>query len=212
MLALIKKATDLLRQQGAEIVEIEYFEKISKLGDAEFEVMQFEFKDGLNKYLAATNAKMKTLADVISFNKQNEDKAMPYFKQETLESSEKKGGLDAKEYKEALQKSHIATRQILDEVITQNKLDAICGLTMGPACSIDTIYGDRWGDVFLTMPAAVSGYPHISVPCGLVYELPVGLSFFGPAYSEAALIGIAYAYEQASKNRVAPKFKKAFLS
>jgi len=83
---------------------------------------------------------------------------------------------------------------------------------MGPACSIDMIYGDRWGDVFLTQPAAASGYPHISVPGGMVYELPVGISFFGPAYSEPVLLSIAYAYEQVSKNRVPPKFKKAFLS
>jgi amidase len=182
------------------------------LGDAELELMKFEFKDGLNKYLSVTNAKVKTLADVVAFNKANEDKAMPYFKQELLEGSDKKGDLSSKEYKEAFQKSHISSKQIIDDVIKQNKLDAICGLTMGPACSIDVIYGDRWGDVFLTMPAAVTGYPHISVPGGTVYDLPVGISFFGPAYSEPTLISIAYAYEQASKNRIAPKFKKAFLS
>jgi amidase len=212
MLALIKKTIELLKQQGAEIIEIEYFDKISKLGDAEFEVMKYEFKDGLNKYLATTNAKVKTLAEVISFNKMNEDKAMPYFKQETLEASDKMGDINEKGYKEALQKSHAGSKQIIDDVTKQNKLDAICGLTMGPACSIDMIYGDRWGDVFLTQPAAASGYPHISVPGGMVYELPVGISFFGPAYSEPVLLSIAYAYEQASKNRVPPKFKKAFLS
>ena len=212
MLALIKKAVELLKQQGAEIIEIEYFDKISKLGDAEFDVMKYEFKDGLNKYLATANAKAKTLTEVISFNKTNEDKAMPYFKQETLEASDKMGDLTNKGYKEALQKSHAGSKQIIDDVIKQNKLDAICGLTMGPACSIDMIYGDRWGDVFLTQPAAASGYPHISVPGGMVYDLPVGISFFGPAYSENVLLSIAYAYEQASKNRMAPKFKKAFLS
>jgi amidase len=212
MHALQQKAIDLIKQQGAEIIEIEYLDKINKAGDAEFLVMQYEFKDGLNKYLSTANTNMKSLADVIEFNKKNEDKAMPYFKQETLESSEKKGGMDSKEYKDAYHKSHIESRQIIDDVVKQNRLDAICGLTMGPSCSIDVVYGDRWGDVFLTMPAAVTGYPHISVPCGLVYELPVGLSFFGPAYSEAVLISIAYAYEQASKNRVQPKFKKAFLS
>ena len=212
MHALIQRAVQLMKQQGAEIIEIEYLDKINKKGDAEFLVMQYEFKDGLNKYLSTANANMKSLADVIEFNKKNEDKAMPYFKQETLESSEKKGGMDNKEYKDAFHKSHIESKQIIDEVIKKNRLDAICGLTMGPACSIDVVYGDRWGDVFLTMPAAVTGYPHISVPCGMIYELPVGLSFFGPAYSEAVLISIGYAYEQASKNRVAPKFKKAFLS
>lgn len=209
---LQKKAVDLLKQQGAEIVEIEYIDKINALGDAEFELMQYEFKAGLNKYLSSTNASVRSLKDVIEFNKKNEDKAMPYFKQETLESSEKKGDLNSKEYKEAFQKCHVTSKQILDDVIGQNKLSAICGLTMGPACSIDTIYGDRWGDVFLTMPAAVSGYPHISVPCGMIYALPVGFSFFGPAYSEPELISIAYAYEQASKNRIVPNFTKAFFS
>ena len=212
MHALIKKAVELLKQQGAEIIEIEYFDKISKLGDAEFDVMKYEFKDGLNKYLATANAKVKTLTEVIAFNKTNEDKAMPYFKQETLEASDKMGDLNNKGYKDALQKSHASTKQIIDDVIKQNKLDAICGLTMGPACSIDMIYGDRWGDVFLTQPAAASGYPHISVPGGMVYDLPVGISFFGPAYSENVLLSISYAYEQASKNRIAPMFKKAFLS
>lgn len=212
MHVLQQKAIGQLKQQGAEVIEIEYLEKINKGGDAEFEVLQYEFKDGLNKYLSAANAPVKNLAAVIDFNKKNEDKAMPYFKQETLESSDKKAGLESKEYKEALNTSHNQSRQIIDEVMKQNKLDAICGLTMGPACSIDTIYGDRWGDVFLTMPAAVTGYPHISVPCGFIYALPVGLSFFGPAYSEPLLITIAYAYEQASKNRIAPTFKKAFFA
>ncbi len=210
--ALQQKAIDLMKQQGAEIVEVEYLDKINKLGDDEFLVLQYEFKDGLNKYLSTANATLKTLTDVIEFNKKNEDKAMPYFKQETLESSDKKSGLDSKEYKDAYHKSHIESRQIIDDVIKQNKLDAISGLTMGPACSIDVVYGDRWGDVSLTQPAAITGYPHITVPCGMVYELPVGLSFFGPAYSEDVLIGIAYAYEQASKTRITPKFKKAFLA
>ena len=210
--ALQQKAVDLMKQQGAEIIEIEYLDKIGKAGDAEYLVMQYEFKDGLNKYLSAANANMKSIADVMDFNKMNEDKAMPYFKQEILESSDKKAGLDSKEYKDALHKSNIESRQIIDDVMKQNKLDAICGLTMGPACSIDMVYGDRWGDVGLSMPAAVTGYPHISVPCGLVYELPVGFSFFGPAYSEPVLFSIAYSYEQASKNRQVPKFKKTFLS
>lgn len=129
-----------------------------------------------------------------------------------MQAADKLDGLNSKGYKAAFQKSHVDSKKIIDDVIKRNKLDAICGLTMGPACSIDTIYGDRWGDVFLTQPAAITGYPHISVPGGLVYELPVGISFFGPAYSENVLLSIAYAYEQASKNRVVPKFRKAFLS
>ena len=134
-----------------------------------------------------------------------------FFKQETLEASDKKEGLDSKGYKETFEKCHTTSKRIIDEVIKQHRLDAICGLTMGPACSIDMIYGDRWGDVFLTQPAATSGYPHISVPGGLVYALPVGISFFGPAYSEGLLLGIAFAFEQATKNRVKPDYRKAFL-
>jgi amidase len=136
---------------------------------------------------------------------------MPSFKQETMVMSEAKAGLDSKEYKEAFEKSHVGSKKIIDAVLQENKLDALFGLTMGPACSIDTIYGDRWGDVFLTSPAAMSGYPHISVPCGMVYALPVGLSFFSTAYKEGELIGMAYAFEQAGKHRQKPEFKKAFL-
>ena len=208
---LLQKAVDLMKQQGAEILELDYLDKLNALGDAEFEVMKYEFKYGLNKYLATAGASVKTLKDIIAFNKTNEDKAMPSFKQETLEASDKMGGIDSKEYLQALEKSHVGSKKIIDAAMKENKLDALCGLTMGPACSIDTIYGDRWGDVFLTGPAAMSGYPHISVPGGMVYDLPVGLSFFSGAYKEAELISMAYAYEQASKNRVMPGFKKAFL-
>ena len=211
MHALQMKNVDLLKQQGAIIIEIEYLDNINKGGSAEFEVLEFEFKSGLNKYLSTANAKVKTLADVITFNKQNEDKAMPYFKQETLESSNAKESLESAAYKAALNKSHEGSKKIIDDVMLQHKLDAICGLTMGPACSIDNIYGDRWGEVFLTQPAAASGYPHITVPGGMIYDLPIGFSFFGAAFTEGALLGFAYAFEQATKNRKPPTFKKAFL-
>lgn len=208
---LQKEAIDLLKKKGATIIEIDYLDEIGKLGESEFEIMQFEFKAGLNAYLSTSNAKVKSLKEVIDFNNANEDLAMPYFKQETLISSNEKGELTNKKYIEALNNSHFGTKKILDKVIAANKLDAICGLTMGPACSIDMIYGDRWGDVFLTTPAAASGYPHITVPAGMVYNLPVGMSFFGPAYSEPLLIAIGYAYEQASQKRTKPSFKKSFL-
>jgi amidase len=210
--ALQQKAVDVLKQQGATIVEIEYLDSINALGKEELEIMQYEFKEGLNKYLATANAKVKTLAAVIAYNKENEDKAMPTFKQEILEMSEAKKGLNNAGYTKALAKSHNGSKQILDKIMQKNKLDAITGLTMGPSCSIDTIYGDRWGDVFLTAPAAMSGYPHICVPCGKIYELPVGLSFFTGAYREGEIIALAYAFEQATKHRVKPGFAKAFLS
>ena len=128
-----------------------------------------------------------------------------------MESSNLKLGLDEKGYKDVLEKSHEGSKKILDSVFNENNLDAICGITMGPACSIDMIYGDRWGGYSLTMPAAASGYPHVTVPGGKVYDLPVGISFFGTAYNEPKLIGMAFAYEQASKNRIKPEFKKSFL-
>jgi len=208
--ALLEDAINILKKQGATVVEIDYLDKINALGQAEFEVLQYEFKDGLNKYLATANAKVKTLKEVIAFNKNNEDKAMPYFKQETLESSDAKKGLDDKIYVDALEKSFTGSKNILNTVFKENQLDAICGITMGPACSIDMIYGDRWG-YSLTTPAAASGYPHITVPCGMVYDLPVGLSFFSTPYTEGKLIGLGFAYEQASKKRIKPALKPSFL-
>ncbi len=209
---LFDDAIKLLEKQGATVVKIDYIDKINALGQAEFEVLQYEFKDGLNQYLATANAKVKTLKDVIDFNSANDDKAMPYFKQETLLSSNLKKDLNASEYKDSLEKSFNGSKKILNEVMAQNSLDAICGITMGPSCSIDTIYGDRWGTYSLTSPAAMSGYPHITVPCGQVYELPVGLSFFGKPYTEGLLISLGYAYEQATKKRAVPKYKASFLS
>jgi len=207
IVALFKKALDVLKQQGAEIVEIEYFDKIGALGEQENEILKHEFKYGLNKYLQASNAKVKSLKDLIAFNKANEEKTMPYFKQDTLESAEMRGDLNSKPYLEGLKKSHEGSKKLLDDLISTNKLDAIAGITMGPACSTDMWYGDRWGDVYAPMAPAIAGYPHITVPCGMVYALPVGLSFFSGAYTEPALIGMAYAYEQATKSRVKPEFK-----
>ena len=209
--ALLNDAVNLLKKQGAIVIEIDYLDKINAFGQAEFEVLQYEFKDGLNTYLATANAKVKTLKEVIDFNNKNEDTAMPYFKQETLESSNEKKGLDDKKYLEALTVSFEGSKGVLKAVFEQNKLDAICGITMGPSCSIDMIYGDRWGGYSLTSPAAASGYPHITVPNGMAYDLPVGLSFFGTPYTEGELIGLGYAYEQASKKRLKPLFKPSFL-
>ena len=208
---LFDKAVNDIKQQGAEIIEIEFLDKINANGEAEFTLMCYEFKYGINKYLSTADSPMKTLQDLIDFNKKNEDQAMPTFKQETFEKCLTKGDLISKEYLQALEKSHNGSKKIIDSVMKTHQLDAIAGLTMGPACSIDTIYGDRWGDVFLTAPAATSGYPHISLPCGKVYNLPVGLSFFSGAYTEGVLFSIAFAYEEATKHRSLPEFKKAFL-
>jgi len=206
VLALYQEAMALLKAQGATVVEIELQKQLSDANSVEGLVLQYEFKDGLNRYLAtATDARVKSLADVIAFNLQNAKKAMPYFKQETLEKSEARGGLDSSEYVEALKKL-LTARSVIDRAIRDNQLDAICGTTNGVACCIDLISGDYRTGAGFSGPAAMAGYPHITVPMGTVMDLPVGISFVGGAYTEAQLLTIAYAYEQASKKRMAPAF------
>ena len=179
-------------------------------GSNEFDVLQYEFKDGLNKYLSTTKGNIKSLADVIAFNAANESRAMPYFKQETLISSNAKGDLQSKAYTDALAKS-LSVRQLITSLMDREKLDALSGITNGMACCIDLANGDYDNGPSLSTPAAMAGYPHITVPMGMAFNLPVGLSFFAGAYSEGPLISMAYAYEQASKWRTAPTFKPDFL-
>jgi amidase len=203
---LLNKAIATLRSKGAIVVEIDLFKELQGQGNAEFTVLLYEFKDGLNKYLSHANSKIKSLTDVIAYNKEHEDKAMPFFKQETLELANKKGGLDSKEYLDALKKSHGGTKVGIDKVLKANQLDAIIGPTNGFAVCIDLINGDYDNGFSFSSPAAKAGYPHITVPMGSWHELPMGLSFFGTAYTEPELITMAYAYEQASKKRAQPKF------
>jgi amidase len=147
----------------------------------------------------------KSLADVIAFNKQHADTVMPYFQQETLESSQAVGGLDSKEYKAALRQSTSA-RGIIDRLMKEHQLDAICSPTNGPACCIDLVNGDYDTGFSFSSPAAMAGYPHITVPMGMVFGLPVGFSFIAGPYNEPTLLGMAYCYEQAATKRVAPTF------
>jgi amidase len=209
VVALFQQAIDIMKQQGAEIIEVDLLSPIRDLGSTEFTVLQFEFKDGLNKYLAGVEG-MRSLEEVIVFNRRNEAKAMPYFKQETLESSQSKSGLDSKEYLDALEKSTSA-RKIIDDMILKYQLDAIVGVTNGPACCTDLVLGGYGSGFSFSSPAAKAGYPHITVPMGMVQELPVGLSFVSGAYKEAELLSLAYGYEQASKKRRAPGFVPALL-
>ncbi|MDB5021152.1 MAG: amidase [Pedobacter sp.] len=203
---LLNKAIETLRSKGAIVTEVDLYKDLRLQGDAEFTVLLYEFKDGLNKYLSKANSKIKNLADVIAFNKQNEEKAMPFFKQETLELAQKKGGLDSKEYLDALKKSQTGSRTSIDKIMKANQLDAIIGPTNGFAVCIDLVNGDYDNGFSFSSPAAKAGYPHITVPMGSWHELPMGLSFFGAPYTEPELIKMAYAYEQASKKRTAPNF------
>jgi amidase len=213
VVALYQQAIEAMKKSGAIIIEVEILKKINETGDiskSELLVMMYEFKDGVNKYLSGVNSKMKSLEDVIAFNKQNERAAMPYFKQETLVDSQAKGDLNSKEYKDALART-TSSRNVIRELISQNNLDALCGVTNGPASCIDLINGDYDTGFTLSTPAAISGFPHITVPMGFVHELPVGISFFGNAYTEPGLLGIAYAYEQATKMRKPPRFQENLL-
>ena len=208
VVALFQQAIALLKQQGATIIEIELLKETSKLGEAELTVLKYEFKDGVNKYLSIANTQVKTLADVIAFNKQNEAKAMPWFKQEILESCQEKGGLGTKEYVDALAKSTSAGK-LINDMMKQHQLDAICGTSIGLANCIDLVNGDYDVGFYFCPPPAMAGYPHITVPMGAVHDLPIGLSFFSRAYDEGGILKIAYAYEQATKKRSAPKFKSS---
>ncbi|MBC7422606.1 MAG: amidase [Ferruginibacter sp.] len=211
LVALLQQAMAEMVKQGAEIIEVELTKSTAELGDAEFTVLQYEFKDGVNKYLANAKGNIKTLQDVIDFNLKNESLAMPYFKQETLISSQAKGNLQTKEYTDALAKS-LTARTLIASLMEQHNLAAICGITNGLAGCIDLINGDYDTGFSISSPAAMAGFPHITVPMGFVHELPVGISFFSTAYNEPALLGIAYAYEQATKHRAKPSFKKDLLS
>ncbi len=205
---LIEGALDAMKKAGAEIVDPADLPSQGQIGSAEFEVLCYEFKDGLNAYLSklGPNAKVHSLAEAIAFNEKNRDREMPIFGQEDFELCEKKGPLTDKAYLDALAKCRRLSREEgIDAVVAKYKLDAIVAPTSGPAWLIDYVNGDS--DVGgCSSAAAVAGYPHITVPAGFVWGLPVGVSFFGPAWSEPALLKIAYAYEQLTRERRAPRF------
>ncbi|RZM29091.1 MAG: amidase [Pedobacter sp.] len=211
MLKLLNEAIATLKKQGAEVVEVELLKALRSIGNAEFQVLLYEFKDGLNSYLSTSASKIKSLEALIAFNKTNEEKAMPFFKQDILEQAQQKGGLDSKEYLDALAKSRGTSRAAIDALLKEKNLDAIIAPTNGFAVCIDLINGDYDNGFSFSAPAARAGYPHITVPMGNFNELPMGLSFVGTAYAEPQLIQLAYAYEQASKKRQKPKFKNVIL-
>jgi len=208
--AVIEKSLEVLKAQGATLVDIAELPGAGKYGASEFEVLLYEFKAGIAAYLAeyAPSSPIKSLADVMAFNEKNRDKVMPFFQQETVVRAVAKGGLDSKEYLDALANNLKFSRaEGLDKALADNKLDALVAPSGNPAWLTDFIRGDFAGGGF-SQAAAVAGYPHITVPAGFVQGLPVGISFVGAAWSEPQLIAMAYAFEQASKTRRAPKFAK----
>lgn len=205
--AVIERELAILRAQGATLVDV-VVPNTDKYGDTELTVLLHEFKPDLEAWLAAyaPHAPVKTMADIIDFNVKNARVEMPFFGQEHLIASQAKPGLDSRDYVKALANNRRYARDKgLDQVLREHKLDALVAPTGGPAWLTDYINGDHYGGSF-SSPAAVAGYPHITVPAGFVRGLPVGLSFVGKAWSEPVLIGMAYAYEQASRRRRAPAY------
>lgn len=203
---VMNDAIDYMKRQGAEIVEVEEI-AANEVGRLSFEVMLFEYKDGLNKYFKSLgpDAKIKSLEDLIAFNK-SDSIELRHYNQQYLEMALKKAGLDSEEYKQTLEKMLRGSREEgIDRVMNEFKLDAIVAPTGGPAWKTDWTNGDS-GHVSSSSPAARSGYPNITVPMGFIEGLPVGISFFGRAWSEPLLLEIAYAYEQGTKHRKAPQF------
>lgn len=203
---VMKSAFNTMEANGATLIKgIKLYEN-DAFGNAGFELLLYEFKDGLNKYLSTREgSKVKSLADVIQFNKDQAKVEMPYFQQEILERAEAKGSLSDEDYQEHLKVVTEVSRNGINNAMRENKLDAIIGVTGGPAWPIDVINGDHFGTGSST-PAARAGYPNITVPAGFVHGLPVGMSIFAGKYQEPTIIRIAYAFEQATKIRKAPQF------
>ena len=202
-----ENAIAAMKAAGAEIIDPADLPGRDQFGGATFDVLLYEFKDGLNRYLASSSAPVKTLAALIEFNEKNAEREMPYFGQETLLQAQEKGPLTDKAYQAALATCLRLSRQEgIDKVMDEHKLDALVAPTGGPAWFTDLANGDHSSGGSST-PAAVSGYPNITVPMGFVFGLPVGISFFGRAWSEPTLIKIAYAFEQMTKHRKPPQFR-----
>ncbi len=205
---LMNDCIDIIKKRGAVIVDPADIPTAGKFDDSELEVLLYEFKADLNSYLASLGpvAPVKSLKEVIDFNEQYRDREMPYFGQDLFIKAQAKGPLTDKAYRDALAKNHrLSRKEGIDFVMDKNKLDALIAPTGGPGWTTDWINGDHFTGGYSTA-SAVAGYPHITVPAGYVFGMPVGISFFGRAWSEPTLIKFAYAFEQATKARRAPQF------
>jgi len=206
--AVMEQALDAIRKQGATLVDPADLETHGKFGESEFLVLLYELKADLNAYLErlGPGAPVRTLKEVIEFNERNRQKEMPYFGQDVFLKAEAKGPLTDKEYVDALANNHqLARSEGIDALMDKHKLDAIVAPTGAPAWLTDLLNGDH-DSGGSSNAAAVAGYPNINVTAGFISGLPVGISFFGRAWSEPALIRLAYSFEQATKARQAPRF------
>ena len=209
--AVIEQSLAVLRAQGATLVDLPELPNESKYDDSELTVLLYEFKADMETYLRefAPASPLKTLADIVAFNERNRERVMPHFGQEHMLKAIEKGDLKTQEYLDALANNHKYSREEgIDKALQEHRLDALVTPSGSPAWLTDFIRGDNSGASF-TSPAAVAGYPHITVPAGFVQGLPCGISFVGTAWSEPQLFAMAYAFEQASKARRAPAFAKS---
>jgi amidase len=204
---LFNQAVETMKSIGAVMVDPVRFEGRKNMGESSYQVLLYEFKADLNKYLAGhPMAPVKSLEEIIALNESEKDKEMPWFGQDIFKLAQAKGDLTSAEYQKALADSkRLAQAEGIDKVMKENNLDAIIAPTNGPAWTIDWINGDHFSGSSSSYPA-IAGYPNITVPMGYVQGLPVGISFFGKAWSEPVLIKIAFAFEQATKHRKAPGF------
>jgi amidase len=208
---LFETQLSVLRAAGAELVDPVEVQNVAKIGPFEIEVLLTEFKAGLNAYLAefGRGAKVATLADVIAFNESNRKLEMPMFGQELFTQAQAKGDLANATYLEALANSRrLARAEGLDAALQEHRVDALVAPTGGLAWLFDPINGDSNTGNF-SSPAAVAGYPHLTVPMGFVAGLPAALSFVGPAWSDAAILRYGFAFEQATSARRPPSFARS---
>jgi len=203
---LMEESLAAMKAQGAVLVDPIEIPERRAINGPSFQVLLYEFKADLNAYLAklGPQAPVRSLEEIIRFNEKNRDREMPYFGQDLFIKAQEKGPLTTKEYLDSVEKCRVLSREKgIDQVMNEKQLDAIVGPTGGPAWLIDLVNGDSFGGGS-SSPAAIAGYPNISVPMGNVRGLPVGISFFGRAWSEPVLIKLAYSFEQATKARRVP--------
>jgi len=210
IIRIFEHCLEVMKQLGAVIIDPADVPKFDKFGPTELDVLHYEFKADLNKYLKSLgeDARVHSMEDVIRFNEENESSVMPYFGQEHMIVAQAKGSLREQKYKDALAKNlRLSRKEGIDAAMRKHKLDALVVPSGGPAWMIDLANGDaiNW-DMESTGPAAVAGYPHITVPAGFVFGLPVGISFFAKAWQDADLIRYAYAFEQATQYRRQPRY------
>ncbi len=206
--SILDESVAAMREAGAELVEIDELPGISATNQPGFELMLYEFKADLNLYLAGLggDTAVRTLNDVIRFNEEHREEEMPYFGQDIMELAEEKGPLTEKAYLDAIERSRDVARNAIDTTAESHSLDAFFAPTTGPAWVTDLVHGDRSSFRGCSSAAARAGYPHVTVPGGSLFGLPVGVSFFGRAWSEPLLIALAYSYERATQHRKPPRF------